>query len=61
MARTLPDVGEELVKGIEAAWAQPQTDWARQCLLVVRLIAQQELASEQIAKVADVSRKTNLP
>ena len=43
---------------IEAAWAQPQADWARQRLLVVRLIAQHELTSEQIAKVADVSRKT---
>lgn len=58
MARTLPDFGEELVKEIEAAWAQPQADWARQRLLVVRLIAQHEMTSEQIAKVADVSRKT---
>ena len=58
MARTLPDIGEELVQEIEAAWAQPQADWARQRLLVVRLIAQHALTSEQIAKVADVSRKT---
>ena len=58
MARTLPDFGEELVKEIETAWRQPQADWARQRLLVVRLIAQHELTSEQIARVADVSRKT---
>ena len=58
MARTLPDFGDELVKEIEAAWAQPQADWARQRLLVVRLIAQHELTSAQIAKAADVSRKT---
>ena len=58
MARTLPDFGAELVKAIEAAWAQPQADWARQRLLVVRLIAQHEMTSEQIAQVADVSRKT---
>ena len=58
MARTLPDFGEELVKAIEAAWAQPQADWARQRLLVVRLIAQHAMTSEQIAKVAGVSRKT---
>ena len=58
MARTLPNFGDELVKEIEAAWAQPQADWARQRLLVVRLIAQHEMTSGQIAKVADVSRKT---
>lgn len=58
MARTLPEIGEELVKAIEAAWAQPHADWARQRLLVVRLIAQHEMTSAQIAKVAGVSRKT---
>ena len=58
MARTLPDFGEELVQAIEAAWAQPQADWARRRLLVVRLIAQHEMTSGQIARVAGVSRKT---
>ncbi|MBL9217725.1 MAG: IS630 family transposase [Opitutaceae bacterium] len=58
MARKLPPLGEELVKEIEAAWEQPQADWARQRLLVVRLIAQHELTTEQIAKVAGVSRKS---
>lgn len=58
MARTLPALGEEVVKAIEAAWEQPQADWARQRLLVARLIAQHELTSGQIAKVAGVSRKS---
>ena len=47
-----------MVKEIETAWRQPQADWARRRLLVVRLIAQHELTSAQIARVADVSRKT---
>jgi transposase len=58
MARILPPLGEELVKAIEAAWGQPQADWARTRLLVVRLIAQHELTTQQIAKVAGVSRKS---
>jgi hypothetical protein len=60
MARKLPPLGEEWVKEIEAEWMRPQADWARQRLLVVRLIAQPELNTERIAKVAnplhDVSR-----
>lgn len=43
---------------IEAAWAQPQADWARRRLLVVRLIAQHELTVAEIMRVADVSRQT---
>src|SRR5258708_29798334 len=58
MARKFAEVGEELVKQIEAAWAEPQPDWARQRLLVVRLIAQHELTAAQIMRVADVSRQT---
>ncbi len=58
MARQLPPLGAELVKAIEAAWAQPQADWARTRLLVVRLIARHELTTAQIAQVADVSRKS---
>ena len=60
MARKLPLLGEELVKEIETAWRQPQADWARQRLLVVRLIAQHELTVAQIAAVADVCRQTVL-
>lgn len=46
------------MKEIEAAWDQSQADWARQRLLVVRLIAQHELTTEQIARAAGVSRKS---
>ena len=58
MARKLPDLGEQLVAEIEAAWGQPQTAWARRRLLVVRLIAQHELTVAQITRVAEVSRQT---
>lgn len=58
MARTLPELGAKLVAEIEAAWAQPQPDWARRRLLVVRLIAQHELTVAEIMRVADVSRQT---
>jgi hypothetical protein len=42
MGRKLPELGEVVVAQIEAAWAQPQAEWARRRLLVVRLIAQHE-------------------
>jgi transposase len=58
MARTLPPLGEDLVRQIEAAWGQPQPEWARRRLLVVRLIAQHELTVAQIMRVADVCRQT---
>ncbi len=54
--RTLPPLGSELVKEIDLAWEQPQADWARKRLLVVRLIARHELNADQIAEVAGVSR-----
>jgi transposase len=58
MPRQIAPLGEELVKAIEEAWKQPQEEWARKRLLVVRLIAQHELTTTQIAKVAGVSRKS---
>lgn len=58
MARKLPELGEALVKALEDAWMKPQPQWARERLLVLRLIAQHELTSEQIAQVTGVSRKT---
>lgn len=58
MARKLPELGAKLVAQIEAEWAKPQEAWARQRLLVVRLIAQHELTVAQIMRVADVSRQT---
>ena len=58
MARKFPPLGEELVKQIEQAWEEPQPEWARQRLRVVRLIAQHELTAAEIMRVADVSRQT---
>ena len=58
MARTLPPLGDAVVREIETAWAQTQPDWARRRLLVVRLIAQHELTVAEIMRVADVSRQT---
>ena len=56
--RTLPPLGAALVDEIELAWHQPQTDWARKRLLVVRLIARHDMTAEEIAQVAGVSRPT---
>jgi transposase len=58
MGRKLPQLGEAVVAQIEEAWDQPQEQWARKRLLVVRLIAQHEMRVEQIMKVADVSRQS---
>jgi putative transposase len=58
MARSLPELGAAVVAQIEAAWGQPQPDWARRRLLVVRLIAQHERTVAEIMRVADVSRQT---
>jgi transposase len=58
MARKLPKLGDEVVAQIEAAWGEPQADWARQRLLVVRLVAQHELTVTLIADVAGVCRQT---
>ena len=58
MGRSLPELGPKLVAEIEAAWAEPQVEWARRRLLVVRLIAQHELTVAQIMRVAEVSRQS---
>lgn len=58
MARKLPVLGEAVAAEIEKAWGQPQADWARRRLLVVRLVAQHELTVAEIMRVADVSRQT---
>lgn len=58
MARSLPTLGEELVQQIEAAWAEPQPDWARKRLLVVRLIAQHHHTVAQIKEITGVCRQT---
>lgn len=56
MARTLPELGAQLLAEIETAWAQSHPDWARRRRLVLRLIAQHELTVAQIMRVADVCR-----
>jgi hypothetical protein len=56
--RTLPRLGSELVEQVEMAWGQPHPDWARQRLLVVRLIVQHEHTVAEIMKIAGVSRQT---
>lgn len=58
MARYLPELGKAVVAEVQAAWAQPQPEWARRRLLVVRLIAQHELTVAQIMRAADVCRQT---
>lgn len=58
MARRLRRLGEQVVADLDAAWVQPQADWARQRLMVMRLVAQHELTAEQIAVAAGVTRKT---
>lgn len=58
MARKLPAFGQELVAQIEEAWNQPQPDWARKRLLVVRLIAQHNHSVAQIMEISGVCRQT---
>ena len=56
--RTLPKLGKDIVEQIEVAWRLPQEDWARQRLLVVRLISQHEHTVAKIMKIASVCRQT---
>lgn len=58
MARYLPQLGAPKVAELETAWRERKEPWARQRLLVLRLIAQHELNAEQIAGAAGVARST---
>lgn len=58
MARYLPKIGAEQAEQLEQAWKQEHPPWARQRLLVMRLVAQHELNAQQIAEVAGVARTT---
>ena len=58
MARILRKLGEHVVADLTTASAQPQPAWARQRLLVLRLIAQHELSAAQIAEAVGISRAT---
>ena len=58
MARILRELGKERAAELAAAWAQPQPEWARRRLQVLRLIAQHELSAAEIAEATGVSRAT---
>jgi transposase len=58
MARYLPQLGAPKAAELEAAWREHTAPWARQRLLVLRLVAQHELNAEQIAQAAGVARST---
>jgi transposase len=58
MARTLPQLGQERIKELEAAWREPQQDWARKRLLTIRLIALHQHKAKEICQMAGVSRAT---
>jgi len=58
MARILRELGETVRKELAVAWEEPQLEWARRRLLVLRLIAQHELSAAQIAEAVGISRAT---
>jgi transposase len=58
MARYLPDLGVAKATELAAAWKEHTEPWARQRLLVLRLVAQHELNAGQIAAAAGVGRAT---
>lgn len=58
MARTLPSLGAAKAAELEPAWREHTEAWARQRLLVIRLVAQHELSAERIAAAAGVNRST---
>jgi len=59
MARKLPQLGQKLAEEVEQAWAKPQEDWARQRLLVVRLIAEHQHTVAQIMKGSAKKEKSS--
>jgi transposase len=58
MARRIRELGKSLVKELAQAWEEPQPEWARKRLLVLRLVAQHELNAERIAQAVGISRKS---
>ena len=58
MARKLPELGQTKVAELEAAWREHTAAWARQRLMVLKLVAQHELSAEQIAGAVGVGRST---
>lgn len=58
MARSLPQLGAANAAELAAAWKEHTDPWARQRLLVLRLVAQHELNAAEIAEAAAVGRAT---
>jgi transposase len=58
MARKLPVLGQAKVKELETAWREHTEAWARQRLMVLKLVAQHELSAEQIAEAVGVGRSS---
>lgn len=58
MARKLPRLGPTKVAELETAWTEHTSAWARQRLMVLKLVAQHLLSAEQIAAVVGVSRRS---
>ena len=58
MARFLPELGAAKAAELDPAWREHTAAWARQRLLVLRLVAQHELTAAQIAAAAGVARST---
>lgn len=58
MARILRALGAKRLEELASAWAQPQPEWARKRLVVLRLIVQHELSAAQIAEAVGLSRAT---
>ena len=56
MARRLPELGLERTKELEAAWKEPQEDWARKRLLAIRLVSRHQHKAEEICEIAGISR-----
>jgi transposase len=58
MARKLPQLGPTKAAELEAAWPEHTSAWARQRLMVLKLVAQHVLSAEQIATAVGVGRRT---
>jgi transposase len=58
MARKLPELGQTKAEELAAAWREHTEAWARQRLMVMKLVAQHELSAAQIAEAVGVGRST---
>ncbi|MDP1581567.1 MAG: IS630 family transposase [Candidatus Didemnitutus sp.] len=58
MARKLPELGERAAAELAAGWREHAGAWARQRLMVMKLVAQHELSAAQIAEAVGVGRST---